>query len=46
MFGVRSLLVDEKVLLMEKDLADVLIQRLMQRWQQLHLSYCLTGVYQ
>jgi len=28
MFGVRSLLVDEKVLLMKKDLADVLFQRL------------------
>ena len=26
MFGVRSLLVDEKVLLMKKDLADVLFQ--------------------
>ena len=31
MFGVRSLLVDEKVLLMKKDLADVLFQRLIQR---------------
>jgi len=28
---VRSLLVDEKVLLMKKDLADVLFQRLIQR---------------
>ena len=28
MFGVRSLLVDEKVLLRKKDLADVLFQRL------------------
>ena len=28
MFGVRSLLVDEKLLLMKKDLADVLFQRL------------------
>jgi len=34
MFGVRSLLVDEKVLLMKKDLADVLFSRLMQRLQQ------------
>jgi len=42
MFGVRSLLVDEKVLLMKKDLADVLLQRLIQRSQQLHLSYGLT----
>ena len=43
MFGVRSLLVDEKVLLMKKDLADVLFQRLI---QQSRLSYGLTGVYQ
>ena len=42
MFGVRSLLVDEKVLLMRKDLADVLFQRLIQS----RLSYGLTGVYQ
>jgi len=28
MFGVRSLLVNEKVLLMKEDLADVLFQRL------------------
>ena len=34
-FGVRSLLVDEKVLLMKKDLADVLFQRS----QQSRLSY-------
>jgi len=46
MFGVRSLLVDEKVLLMKKDLVDVLFQRLMQRSQQSSLSYGLTGVYQ
>ena len=46
MFGVRSLLVDEKVLLMKKDLADVLVQRLIQQSQQSHLSYGLTGVYQ
>ena len=46
MFGVRSLLVDEKVLLMKKDLTDVLFQRLIQRSQQLCLSYGLTGVYQ
>ena len=46
MFGVRSLLVDEKVLLMKKDLADVLFQRLIQRSQQSRLSYGLTGVYQ
>ena len=45
MFGV-SLLVDKKVLLMKKDLADVLFQRLMQRSQQSRLSYGLTGVYQ
>ena len=38
-FGVRSLLVDEKVLLMKKDLADVLFQRLIQRSQQSRLSY-------
>jgi len=30
MFGVRSLLVDEKALLIKKDLADVLFRRLMQ----------------
>jgi len=46
MFGVRSLLVDEKMLLMKKDLADVLFQRLIQRSQQSHLSHGLTGVYQ
>ena len=46
MFGVRSLLVDEKVLLMKKDLADVLFQRLIQRLQQSRLSYGLTCVYQ
>ena len=45
MFGVRSLLVDEKVLLMKKDLADVLFQRLIQRSQQSRLSYGLTVVY-
>ena len=39
MFGVRSSLVDEKVLLMKKDLADVLFQRLIQRSQQSRLSY-------
>ena len=39
MFGVRSLLVDEKVFLMKKDLADVLFQRLIQRSQQLRLSW-------
>jgi len=33
MFGVRSLLVDEKVLLMKRYLADVLFRRLMQRSQ-------------
>jgi len=46
MFGVISWLVDEKVLLMKKDLADVLLQRLIQRSQQSRLSYGLTGVYQ
>ena len=46
MFDVRSLLVDEKVLLMKKDLADVLFQRLIQRSQQSRFSYGLTGVYQ
>ena len=46
MFGVRSLLVDEKVLLVKKDLADVLFQRLIQRSQQSRLSYGLTGVCQ
>ena len=55
MFGVKSLLVDEKVLLMKKDLADVMVflqhadvlfQRLIQRSQQSRLSYSLTGVYQ
>ena len=43
MFGVRSLLVDEKVLLMKKDLADVLFQRLIQRSQQVvkeWVKYC------
>jgi len=37
MFGVKSLLVDEKVLLVKKDLADVLFQRLIQRSQQSRL---------
>ena len=46
MFGVKSLLVDEKVWLMKKDLADVLFQRLIQRSQQSRLSYGLTGVYE
>ena len=46
MFGVRSLLVDEKTLLMKKDLADVLFQRLIQRQQQSRLSHGLTGAYQ
>ena len=46
MFGVRNLLVDEKVLLMKKDLADVLFQLLIQRSQQSRLSYGLTDVYQ
>ena len=46
MFGVRSLLVDEKALLIKKDLADVLFQRLILRSQQSRLSYGLTGVYQ
>ena len=46
MFGVRSFLVHEKVLLMKKDLADVLFQRLLQRSLQTRLSYGLTGVYQ
>ena len=45
MFGVRSLLVDEKML-MKKDLADVLFQQLIQRLQQSRLSYGLTGTYQ
>ena len=45
MFGVRSLLVDKKVLLMKKNLVDVLFQRLMQRLQQSRLLYGLTGVY-
>jgi len=39
MFGVIRLLVEEKVLLIKKDLADVLFRRLMQRLQQLNLSY-------
>jgi len=38
MFDVRSLLVDEKALLMKKDLADVLFWWLMQWSQQSHLS--------
>ena len=46
MFGVRSLLVDKKVLLMKKDLADMLFQQLIQLSQQSHLSYGLTSVYQ
>jgi len=46
MFGVRSLPVDDKVLLMKKDLADMLFQRLIQRSQQSRLSYGLTDVYQ
>ena len=46
MFGVRRLLVGAKVLLMKKDLADVLFQRLIQRSQQSRLSHGLTGVYQ
>ena len=46
MFGVRSLLVDEKVLLMKKDLADASFQRLIQRSQWSRLSYGLTRVYQ
>jgi len=46
MFGVRSLLVDEKVLLIKKDLADVLFQRLIQRSQHSRFSYGLTSVYQ
>ena len=46
MFGVGSLLVGEKVLLMKKDLVDVLFQRLMQLSHQSRLSYGLTGVYQ
>ena len=46
MFGVRSLLVNEKMLLMKKDRADVLFQRLIQWSQQSRLSYGLTGVYQ
>jgi len=46
MFGVRSLLVDEKVLLMKKDPADVLFQRLIQRSQQSRLSYGMTALYQ
>ena len=37
MFGVRSLLVDEKVLLMKKDLADLLFKQLIQRSQQSRL---------
>jgi len=44
MFGVRSLLVDEKKL-MKKDLADVLLfRRLIQCSQQSRLSYGLTSV--
>ena len=46
MFGVRSLLVDEEVLLMKKYLADVLFQRLIDRWQQSRFSYALTVVCQ
>ena len=47
MFGVKSLLVDEKVLLMKKDLADVrCVERLMQRSQQSRLLHGLAGVYQ
>jgi len=41
MFGVRSLLMDEKVLLMKKDLADVLFRRLIAA-----LLYGLTGACQ
>jgi len=44
MFGVRSLFVDEKLLLIKRDPADVLFQRLMQRSQLSRLSYGLTGV--
>ena len=53
MLGVRSLPVDEKVLLVKKDLADVLFQvetthrpGLVQWSEQSRLSYGLTGVYQ
>ena len=41
MFGVRSLFVGEKVLLMEIDLVDVLFERQLQRSQQLCLSYTI-----
>ena len=37
MFGLRSLLVDEKALLMKKDQSYVLFQRLIQRSQQSRL---------
>jgi len=50
MFGVRSLLVGscgrESVVDEKTDLANVLFQRLIQRSQQLRLSYSLTSVYQ
>jgi len=45
---VTSVLQDQQYesVVAEKDLADVLFQRLIQRSQQSHLSYGLTGVYQ
>jgi len=46
MFDVRIFLVDEKVLLIKRDLADALFQRLMQRLHQSCLSYGLTSVCQ
>jgi len=49
MFDVRSLgkfACGRESVVDEKDLADVLFQRLIQRSQQSRLSYSLTGVYQ
>ena len=46
MFGVRSLLVNEKVLLMKRDdLANVLFQRLIRRSQQYCFSDCIVGYF-
>jgi len=45
-FGVKSLLMVEKVLLMMNDLAAMWFRRPMQRLQQSILSYALTGVCQ
>ena len=42
MFGVRSLLVDKKMLLMKKDLADVLFRRLMYSDRSSHVSHMVS----